>query len=240
MPRIKTSKGVITYKTHPLFLGIKKIDKKIAAENLLLLKNFLDSKGIAFGLIAGTLLGAVRENDFISHDEDVDLSFLAEQKDILLDSLSEMKTMGFEVARYDRRGLLSIIRKGEYIDIYFFKKLCDGIRHCCGWCVPETFLKETSTFGFKGAEFIIPRDYVGFLEYEYGENWKTPVKWADFDMPGWKRTLNEWKEKMKELLPNWIFYRITKKTEQNLIKKYQSNINRYNSTHGTTLQVIYK
>ena len=42
--------------------------------------------------------------------------------------VEEMDEIGFKVARYDRRGLLSIIRKGEYIDLYFFKKLCSILK----------------------------------------------------------------------------------------------------------------
>ena len=80
MPKIHTSSGTITYKTYPLYTGVKVINKEISQENLLLLKRILDNYSIFFGLIAGTLLGAVREHDFINHDEDTDLFFLEEDK----------------------------------------------------------------------------------------------------------------------------------------------------------------
>ena len=73
MPVIKAICGDISYTTYPLYLGIKKIDKIIARENLLLFKDIVSKHHIPFGLIAGTLLGAIREHDFIEHDEDVDL-----------------------------------------------------------------------------------------------------------------------------------------------------------------------
>ena len=238
MPNIMTSNGVISYNTHPLFLGIKRINKEIATENLLLLKDFLETRGMSFGLIAGTLLGAVREHDFISHDEDIDLSFLEEQKNDLLDLLHEMKKIGFIVARYDRRGLLSIIRKGEYIDLYFFKRLCDGIRHCCGWCIPEDFLLSTTKLDFKGTEFSVPKDIEGALIYEYGHNWATPIKWVDFEMPIWKRKLNEWKEIIKENLPDFIFYPIASKTEKKMLKKYMDKIEIYNQLRNKSLKIL--
>ncbi len=237
MPSIKISNGVVSYKTHPLFLGIKKIDKDIAAENLLLLKEFLDKKSITFGLIAGTLLGAVREKDFISHDEDIDLFFLEEQRCSLLDLLPQMKKIGFEVARYDRRGLLSIIRKGEYIDLYFFKKLSEGIRHCCGWCIPEAFLLKTTTIDFKGKSYVVPFDYVNYLVYQYGNNWQTPIKYVDFEMPRWKRRLYEWKEFLKEIAPDFIFYYIAKKSEVKMLKKYEVYIARYNEMYNAVLRI---
>ena len=237
MPSIKLSNGVLRYKTHPLFLGVKRIDKEIAAENLSLLKRFLGERNITFGLIAGTLLGAVREKDFISHDEDIDLFVLGEQKQKFLDLLPELKKEGFEVARFDRRGLLSIIRRGEYIDIYFFVPLCEGIRHCCGWCVPEELLLKTAMLEFKGDLFVAPQDYEGFLVYEYGYNWQTPIKWADFEMPKWKRKLNEWKELMKEVLPDCLFYPIANRIERKVLNKYISNMERYNRFRNTSLKI---
>ena len=71
--KIKTPVGNYYYKYVPIFLGIKPIDKVIAKENLLLLKGILDKHNLKFLLSFGTLLGAVREHDFISHDEDIDL-----------------------------------------------------------------------------------------------------------------------------------------------------------------------
>ena len=70
MPSVMTSHGAIRYKTIPLFPGVKRIDKEIAFENLCLLKSILDANGIKFQLAFGTLLGVVREHDFIDHDED--------------------------------------------------------------------------------------------------------------------------------------------------------------------------
>lgn len=227
MPSIKLSNGVLRYNTHPLFLGVKRIDKVIAAENLSLLKKKLEENHITFGLIAGTLLGAVREKDFISHDEDIDLFFWDEQRQELLDLLPQLMLEGFEVARYDRRGLLSIIRKGEYIDLYFFAPMCKGIRHCCGWCIPENFLLDTTELEFKGENYIVPRDYKDYLVFEYGNNWQTPIQYADFEMPKWKRTLNEWKEKTKEILPDYLFYLMVKKAEKKMIKKYEAKIAKY-------------
>ena len=43
-------------------------------ELLLELKNLLDKNNITFWLMTGTLLGAIRENDFLAHDpNDIDI-----------------------------------------------------------------------------------------------------------------------------------------------------------------------
>lgn len=238
MPTIKLTTRVLKYETHPLFLGVKKIDKEISAQNLALLKVFLGKHGITFGLIAGTLLGAVRENDFISHDEDIDLFLFDEQRQELLDLLPELMLEGFEVARYDRRGLLSIIRNGEYIDLYFFTPLCDGIRHCCGWCIPDTFLLHTTIIRFKGEDYIVPQNYEGYLLFQYGETWRIPIQYANFELPKWKRFLKELKEKTKEILPDFLFYLMVRKAEKKMFKKYEAKIARYNETYNTLLTLI--
>jgi hypothetical protein len=232
MPSIKLSNGVLRYKTYPLFLGVKKINKEVAAENLSILKNFLEGHHITFGLIAGTLLGAVREKDFISHDEDIDLFLLDEQRQEFIDLLPTLQNEGFEVARYDRRGLLSIIRKGEYIDLYFFTPSVDGVRYCCGWCVPDNFILETVRIEFKGDSYLVPKDFKEYLVFEYGNDWQTPIQYADFEMPKWKRMLNEWKEKVKELLPDFLFYLMVKKAEEKMQKRYALKIAKYNDSHA--------
>lgn len=205
MPKIETNRGVIKYKTRPIFLGVKKIDKEQATENLLLLKEVLDKKNLKFGLIAGTLLGAVREKDFIEHDEDIDIFFMQEDKELLMDSLHDLIAVGFEIARYDGSELMSIIRKGEYIDLYIFHKDIENVRNCSGWCVPEYFLTETTLLEFKGAMFVVPKEYEEFLIYEYGENWKTPIQYVSFDMSPLKRKLLESKEYIKEHMPRALY-----------------------------------
>ena len=84
---IKTPKGKYRYEFIPLFVGTKIIDKEISTRNIKEFKRILNEAGVEFILSYGTLLGAVRENDFISHDEDIDLSMLHDGLPRLLSSL---------------------------------------------------------------------------------------------------------------------------------------------------------
>lgn len=224
MPKIKTDRGIIKYKTHPLFLGVKRIDKVKAKENLLLFKRLCDESGLYFGLIAGTLLGAVREKDFIAHDEDIDIFFLSEDKNRVFNIFPELIAQGFAIARYDRRGLVSIIRNGEYIDLYFFAPYERGMRICSGWCIPEKYFLDTAFIPFQGEQFLAPIEYVSYLEFQYGKNWETPIPYTDFKVSKWKVTLFMLKEKGKDLLPDWLYFKLAKRRERQVTAFWMSKI----------------
>ena len=221
MPVIKLSNGeILRYKTIPIFSGVNRLDKDAALDSLRHLKEVLDRKGVEFQIAYGTLLGAVRDNEFIAHDEDIDLIFLAERKQEVLDSLPDIVKEGFQIARYDRRGLVSIIRQGVYVDLYFFERRPGGVRYCGGQLCPAEILEETTDFVFKGLSVKVPARYVDFLVYEYGENWQTPVEYFHFEMPGWKKALLTLKAYVKEELPDWLYFKLTKSLEDKVSKPY--------------------
>ena len=99
MPRIKTPKGTYKYKLVPIYPGWKLIDKEKAFENLCLFKEIADRNGFKFFLAYGTLLGAAREKDFITHDEDIDLGADFKDVSLFLSMLFELRENAFEVAR---------------------------------------------------------------------------------------------------------------------------------------------
>jgi len=172
---INTSKGPIKFEEKEFQYGVKTINKKIAKKNLIDFKKIMEKNNIEFILGYGSLLGAIRENDFISYDEDVDVLILDKNKKKFLESLFDLIDIGFEVGRYDGE-LLSIMRNGEYIDIYFFRKGTLGYLINKGDKVKEKFLYETMKYEFLGEVFTIPKDYEGYLKYYYGNNWRIPIK----------------------------------------------------------------
>lgn len=227
MPSIKLTKGQIHYNSVSLYRGVKIIDKKKAGENLILLKKILDKNNISFQLAFGTLLGAVRDKDFITHDEDIDLIVFEKDKQKLLDILPELLNEGFKVGRYDRRGLLSIIRNGEYIDIYFFKKHSEGLLTCSGILCPTTFLVNSTKYEFRGNFYNIPIDYEGFFEFEYGENWKIPIQWANYEVPLSKR-LKLWiRDYFKDLLPDFLYFKLAFLAEKKMEERYMPKVIKY-------------
>lgn len=230
--KIKMTQGYYEYESIPLYLGVKRINKEISLDNLLLLKTILCEHDIIFLLAFGTLLGVVRDKDFISHDEDIDLIVWEEYKQKFFDLLPEMKNYGFEVARYDRRELISIIRNGEYIDIYFFKDNGDGFNTSGAIFFPSNLIREATDYEFKHTLFKVPKEYISFLDYEYGNDWRTPIQWNDFEMPKWKRALYTFKENVKNHLPDSIFFLLAKYSERNIHNRYVILYNNYIKSHS--------
>ncbi|WP_242158101.1 LicD family protein [Aestuariivivens sediminis] len=176
LKEIITKKGVITYTEATPISGTKRLNLEVAKQNLLELKALLDKHKIKFGLIYGTLLGAIREGNFIKHDEDIDLSMLDEHKEDLLDVLPEIIDIGFRIIRYNDK-LLSIERNDEYIDFYFFRKTHSSYRKCdLGLKAKSTYLENTKSYKFLGEDFQIPVEAEKFLKELYGKDWKIPVR----------------------------------------------------------------
>ncbi len=227
MEKIITPKGKYLFSPKILYLGRKQINKQIAKQNLSDFNKIANKNELKYGLIYGTLLGAVREQDFISHDEDIDLFVLSEQRDLFLSLLFELRKNGFEVVRYDRRGLISIIRGNEYIDIYIFSPLKKGVRVCCGECVLEKYLLNTVYYDFLSERILVPEDYEEYLQFQYSVDWKIPVYYTDFKVN--KITMLRYfiKEKIKYSLPDWLFYRFVKNLENKIIDDFYIKAENY-------------
>ena len=220
MARIKTPKGIYRYKLVPIYLGWKPIDKEKAFENLCLFKEIAEKYSFKFFFVYGTLLGAIREKDFIDHDEDIDLGADFKDVNVFLSMLFELRDNGFEVARWDDRGLITIIRNNEYIDFYFFKKYNDKLSENCGEPLPTKFIENQKVLDFKGVGFNVPADTEGAAEFWYGKDWRTPVKWLDFHMPKWKIWKYKIMLRVKLCLPKFLVRILVKPTEKKIFNKY--------------------
>lgn len=228
MPTLTTSKGEkIHFKTTPLFSGSSVINKQQSKENLLLFKRIMDSHRLFFALTAGTLLGAVREHDFIDHDEDIDLALYSEDKQKVIDILPEFIREGFIIARYDRRNVISLIRGGDYIDLCFFQKESELIYACGGTLILSCFMEEIGDLSFLGETFKVPKEYKEFLNCEYGYNWMTPVEFFDFNKPKLLIFKLKMKERIKDYIPDSLYHILAKRQEKRIRAEYMTIINKY-------------
>jgi len=160
----------------------KPLNKKICKENLFLLKEMFDKNSISFRLGYGTLLGAVRDNDFITWDNDIDLLFDKEDKPKVMDCLPELFKLGF-VERGLRENFWRINRKGERIDIYFFSQtnILDKLRDLVvckygAFCVyiDKFYWDDSTTIKFLEKDFLVFKEYEQWLTKCYGADWRVP------------------------------------------------------------------
>ena len=71
-------------------MGEIKDYKKEFTDAINIVHNILTKLKIQYFLLSGTLLGAVRENDFIDHDYDIDIGFFYEEIATKIESLKEL------------------------------------------------------------------------------------------------------------------------------------------------------
>lgn len=213
MASIKTPLGRLYYKPVNLYVGIKQMNRDIAFDNLKVLLQVLRELNICATPAYGTLLGIIRENNFIEWDEDIDLFILKEDQERLLNAFWKLKEKGFELIRVDRCGhLYSIMRKNEYIDFYIMTSISPELRTTYGGgFIFEKYLTDLVKYNFRGLTINVPREYENCLEFMYGD-WRTPAKYANFKMS--KTAI--FKAKLLNILKNSLPYSI----HFQLLKKY--------------------
>lgn len=167
------------YESIELYHGRKRINKKVSRVNVEIFHQILSRSNVSYGLMFGTLLGAVREGDFIDHDEDVDIFVLKEYKVEFLRLLPCLKSAGLKLVRVDK-DLISLMREDEYIDVYFFerKRNLSNLKrvHNSQYSIPAHFLEEISYLDFHGMKLPIPTNADQLLRTLYGKSWRIPVR----------------------------------------------------------------
>ena len=176
--------------------------KKEAYNALKKIKQILEEEEIIFWLEFGTLLGAVRDNDFIKHDFDIDLGCLTiEKREVLKDKLEKN---GFKYLRkiiiqngekiceetYSYKNKLNIdffyfYPKENKIIFYDFEgeenlSFNETIKRKGGLICYSTEISnfELKKYNFKGLEFNIPAETTLHLKELYGEEFMIPdSKW---------------------------------------------------------------
>jgi hypothetical protein len=157
------------------------MDRAIARENMILFKQVMDEYHVEFCLFFGTLLGAVREGDFIPHDYDMDMIIMEASRARLAEAAPSLIKEGFEFVRCKDHGrFVTFIRKGEFIDVYVAKEERRLFRRLC-WNVDFTLLSyglltEFMEFTFLGEQFLVPLRYEEALVEMYGADWRVPKR----------------------------------------------------------------
>ena len=169
------------------------INTNNAIENLKELDYIFRKHNIRYWLQDGTLLGYYRDNNFIPHDNDIDIGI--RWSDFTREAFLEISNNGFEFNSAHGRLKTSLVinfRKRKIpIDIYFYYYEGDRFYHTAayGWkkllrvdfSYKDFDVKEIDFFGQK---FFIPEDPLYFIETKYGKDWQTPKsEWNSSEEP---------------------------------------------------------
>jgi len=151
------------------------LDREVAAANLRQINDFLSKKGVKLVLLYGTLLGAVRDGNFITHDTDTDIGILPEQRDLFVSLIPGILNLGFQLIRTKHPDdIVTFMRHDEYIDFALFGIHNDRFYSYQSNKIDRVFLDELMRFDFNGGSFFVPCQYERYLVLCYGRNWKTP------------------------------------------------------------------
>lgn len=222
MAHIKTSRGLIEFRQHIVYDGMKRQDEAVALENLRILAARLDKIDINWGPAFGTLIGIVRNDGFLPWAQGLDLYFLKEDEERFKDLLWKLMDDGFEMVKYERRGFYTLQRKGEYTNFYVFRKISPDIRHSGGRdFIHEKYIQNQVKWDFKGIGLNVPEELDEYLTFQYGD-WVKPVQTTNFKKNIFERLRSKSWVWLKLNLPNSLYYPLIQRYHQADFVRFKS------------------
>ena len=142
--------------------------------------NILSEMKARVWIANGTLLGAVREGDFIIGDDDIDMDMIEDEfRIIMYDMKLAFIKAGYVVRLKDKKNpKMSIYKSG-------FKLSIGALKPSGKWLTrpiqkyPRHLFSEEKFLEFKGIKCLVPYPPEDYLEHVYGKNWKVPINSDD-------------------------------------------------------------
>lgn len=138
----------------------------------------INRHNLQYWLDSGSLLGMVREQNLLVHDNDIDISILEEHETKLLRLVEDMKKAGFRLVKYSYKGFLfkcklkdSLNRNLRDIDINIFEKWNDVF-----WCPQDGPMKGLKIRRFK----LTPRRVLNKVLVEYSNRMASSKSFSRF------------------------------------------------------------
>lgn len=177
--------------------------RKYGFKNLCYILEIADKEGWNIIPIFGTLLGFVREGDFIKHDNDIDLA-VAPGIDPKVLAKILVEKYGFEfdqaLAYHGEVTEFSVKYNGLGVDFFFMKDFETELRVAVySWNKEEAYtdarqnnvkwvkhplISDYRLVNIRGISVKIPQNAEDLLYYEYGEDWRIPRKPGSAPKPG--------------------------------------------------------
>ena len=209
LKEISIVKNTINKRRENIDIERGKVFKEFAGETLKKIKDILDQEDIIFWLDFGTLLGAVREKDFIEHDIDIDFGIMYEVSMVKkLEEAFEKNEIRKcrEFTLDDKIVEQTYEYKGLAFDIFYYftdesKKWCYGFTFGNNALQKKIYDNRDVSTGlegvryispkagvekimFKNNEYFVPENTHEYLKLNYGENYMTPNKdWDSVEDP---------------------------------------------------------
>ena len=152
-----------------------------AIDNLNLFTEIANKYQLPVILIYGTLLGAIRNNSFIKHDVDIDLTIDIKYEKMLLNMVIELESVDLLLVRYKRftlfnKGIIvyAFERKDIHIDVFIMQKGFNSYI-ILGKKYPKENFEYFEKILFYDNYYFVPHNSKLLLSLIYGDNWETPI-----------------------------------------------------------------
>lgn len=167
---------------------LQKLDLALAKQMLKEVKDIMDPLGVRFFLRQGTCLGAIRDQDFIPWDDDIDLGCVIGLNGLTEDMINPVfdafRDQGYYVnaESNDRWIAAGMIKSSLRIDLTFFRIIDDNIFHYPMIWMPTHLFSNLKEIEFMGGNYLVPNPPEEYLRTKYGPNWVTPKKVYEQDV----------------------------------------------------------
>ena len=159
---------------------LETIDVAIAEKILKETKQILDELGVTFFLCKGTCLGAIRNNELIPWDDDIDIGSVIGDNGLTEKTVDQviiaLKNNDFiiSVTHQDYAIYVAALKSSIRTEWMVQRVFGDSTYHWPGVRIPTRMFTNTKEIDFLGEKFRVPDPAEEYLRLMYGSEWKVP------------------------------------------------------------------